>query len=129
MTKMDTEHRDWIFNYIEENYPDETENILLADGFEKAFMGVVEVKGQKPRACYDVTKCIDSLRADGMELCDAMEYFDFNVRDAYVGEYTPAFMFAFDPEWDSVEGGWTVPTEEAKMEEMRKYPHQDNHMD
>ena len=93
--------REWIKNYIEENYPEQINDILLADGFEKAFMGVVESFGAAPKACYDTEKCLDVLvKRDGMDLEEALEYMNFNVVGAYVGEYTPAFMFAFDEEWD-----------------------------
>ena len=39
-----------IESYIEENYPDD--EILLADGFEGAFMGIVESNGSHPKALY-----------------------------------------------------------------------------
>lgn len=93
--------REYINNYLEENYPDQ--EILLADGFEQAFMGVAESFGSAPKACYDSNKCIDILvERDGMTLEEAVEYFEFNVTGAYVGEFTPAFISLFDEEWDSV---------------------------
>jgi len=94
---------DGVHNYLQDNYPDFIDDILLADGFEEAFMGVSESYGLKPRACYDSTKCLDILcDRDGMELEEAMEYFNFNVVGAYVGEFTPAFIFLFDKEYDCV---------------------------
>jgi|TARA_Y100000310_G_C20462696_1_gene706128 hypothetical protein len=83
-----------IRHYIEINYFDEDrDGILLADGFEDAFMGIVESFGSKPKALYDSEKCIDVLmERDGMNYQDAMEFFSFNVEQAYVGEYTPAFF-------------------------------------
>ena len=93
--------REYINNYLEENYPDQ--EILLADGFEQAFMGVAESFGSAPKACYDSNKCIDILvERDGMTTEEAVEYFEFNVTGAYVGEFTPAFISLFDEEWDSV---------------------------
>ena len=53
--------KEGINNYIEDNYPDYLDDILLADGFEEAFMGVTETFGAEPRACYDSAKCIDIL--------------------------------------------------------------------
>lgn len=80
--------RKQISNYINENYPDL--EILLADGFENAFLGV----GQQFNtffAIYDKRKCIDILSEEmGME--EAEEYFDFNVVGAYVGKSTPVFV-------------------------------------
>ena len=80
-----------IQDYIQRHYPDD--QILLADGFECAFLGVVESFGIKPRALYDRDACVDILiERDGMEYDEALEYFSFNVEQAYVGEYTPAFI-------------------------------------
>ena len=83
--------REYINNYVEENYPEQ--EILLADGFEDAFMGIVESNGSQPKALYDEEKCVDILvKRDGMDYTEAIEYFQFNVAGAYVGEYTPAFV-------------------------------------
>lgn len=65
--------------------------ILLADGFEDALVGTVQVFS-KTVALYDREKCIKILMGrDGMERDEAEEYFEFNVTGSYVGEYTPAF--------------------------------------
>ena len=92
-----------ITNYLEEHYPHDLDKILLADGFEDAFMGVVESFGTVPKACYNYDACIDILMADGVESLgkiaqtgmtydEAVEYLEFNVTQAYVGEHTPAFI-------------------------------------
>ena len=98
-----------ITNYLEEHYPHDLDKILLADGFEEAFMGVVESFGTAPKACYNYDACIDILmgRPDrlgiqnsAMTYDEAVEYMDFNVTGAYVGEHTPAFVHttnAYDP--------------------------------
>ena len=79
------EVQDWIIEYNEE--------ALLADGFEEAFLGVSEVYGRPPLATYDRDKCIDILiQRDGMTYEEAEEYFDFNVRGAWVGENTPIYL-------------------------------------
>lgn len=80
--------RKQIVNYIEEKYPDM--EILLADGFENAFLGI----GQQFNtffAIYDRVKCIDIL-SEEMSAEEAEEYFDFNVTGAYVGKNTPVFV-------------------------------------
>jgi hypothetical protein len=82
-----------ISEYLETHYPDSMSKILLADGFEEAFLGVVESFGSEPRACYDVLRCYDILmNRDGMDYDEAAEYMDFNVLQVYVGEHTPAFI-------------------------------------
>jgi hypothetical protein len=71
---------------ILEYYPDET--FLKADGLDSAVIGV-EI-GEPMRLIYSVTKIIEHLvTEDEMELEDAMEHFEFNIRGSYVGEQTP----------------------------------------
>ena len=89
--KNDTENK--ITNYLEEHYPYDLDKILLADGFEDAFIGVVESFGTAPKACYDLAQCLDVLMVrDNMTYDEAVEYLEFNVTQAYVGENTPAFI-------------------------------------
>jgi hypothetical protein len=80
--------RKQILKYINEKYPDL--EILLADGFENAFLGI----GQQFNtyfAVYNKNKCIEIL-AEEMTEGEAEEYFDYNVVGAYVGENTPVFI-------------------------------------
>ena len=87
-----------INNYLEEHYPHDLDKILLADGFEEAFIGVVESFGTEPKACYDLGKCLDTLMCGKdiedtpMTYDEAVEYMTYNVTQAYVGEHTPAFI-------------------------------------
>lgn len=60
------------------------EELLFADGFDDAIIGIDE---QTLRIIYSVGKCIEILENEMAD--DAIEYFDFNVRGAYVGEKTP----------------------------------------
>lgn len=85
-----------ITDYIEEHYPHDIDKILLADGFEDAFIGVVESFGSAPKACYDLGICIDKLMED-MTYDEAVEYLNFNVTQAYAGEHTPAFIWLSTP--------------------------------
>ncbi len=67
------------------------EDILCADGFDEAIVGVVHV-GSNTIALYDMEKCIYILiERDGMTYEDAYEFFVYNVLGSYVGEKTPAF--------------------------------------
>lgn len=68
--------------------------MLLADGFEKAFIGITIPSPNKNEvAVYDYATCIDVLmKRDGMNEEDATDYFYFNVVGAYVGDYTPVFV-------------------------------------
>lgn len=83
--------REMISQFIEEYYPDEQNHILLADGFDEAFLGIGCSCGGKNVAVYDRAKCIRILERD-MSNSEAEEYFSFNTEGAYVGDYTPIFM-------------------------------------
>lgn len=72
-----------MINKITEQYADEI--FLKADGFDEAIIGVDETT---MRLIYSVSKCLEILMKD-MSGEDAVEYFDFNVSGAYVGEKTP----------------------------------------
>jgi phage tail sheath protein FI len=66
--------------------------VLLADGFDDALVGVAEVF-TKHLAVYDRAACLRILQQrDGMTEEEAEEYFGFNVTGAYVGDLTPAFL-------------------------------------
>ena len=68
------------------------EGALLADGFEEALIGFGH-QFHYPVAVYDKEKCLDILMFDGeMDYEEAVEYFDFNVAGAWVGESTPVFL-------------------------------------
>ena len=72
---------------ISEEYPD----LLKADGFDEAILGVVQRMGIQA-ICYDQDKVIDILMGDGMTYEEAVEYFEFNIAGAWVGESTPFFL-------------------------------------
>jgi hypothetical protein len=66
--------------------------ILLANGFEEAFVGIAE-QFDRRFAVYDYNKCIMILmQRDDMTLEEAEEWMGFNVVGAYIGEATPAFV-------------------------------------
>jgi hypothetical protein len=70
---------------IIEYYPNET--FLKADGFDEAVIGV-EIPSM--RLIYSVIKVIETLiTEEEMNLDDALEHFEFNIRGSYVGELTP----------------------------------------
>ena len=69
--------------------------VLLADGFEEAFLGVWCDNGRL-KAVYDESKCISILENSGMDYTEAVEYFDFNVAGAG-GEKMPIFVNTYKP--------------------------------
>lgn len=72
-----------MIDAILEKYDEET--FLKADVFDKAIIGVDETS---MRLIYSVKICIEILMSEMSEE-DALEYFNFNVNSAYVGEKTP----------------------------------------
>ena len=75
-----------MIDSIIERYPDES--FLKADGFDEALIGV---DLNSMRLVYSYSKCIQILCRE-MNEWDAIEYFDFNVSGAYVGEKTPIWV-------------------------------------
>jgi hypothetical protein len=75
---------------IAENFGEEFENILFADGFEEAFIGIGQQFNTR-FAVYDRAKCIEIMCRE-MDEETAEEYFQYNVEGSWVGENTPVFL-------------------------------------
>jgi hypothetical protein len=67
-----------------ENYYEE--ELLKADGFDSAVIGMDTTS---MRLIYSVKKCIDILVKDGIPIEDAIDYFYYNVCEAFVGNRAP----------------------------------------
>jgi hypothetical protein len=87
---MDVTKAKELVQGIAENYGEEFEELLFADGFEDAFIGVGQQFNTK-FAVYDRAKCIEILCRD-MDEEQAEEFFQFNVEQAWFGENTPVFL-------------------------------------
>lgn len=90
--------RDEIVEFLTEQVGDD-ETLLLADGFEGAFIGISS-RGFNgpPCAVYDRNKCIGILMLrDGMTFEEAEEFFDFNVGGAWLGYQTPIYLTPIKP--------------------------------
>jgi hypothetical protein len=69
-----------------------TDQTMFADGFEKAVIGF-HWDGDVPRVIYDKKIMLDILIEDeDMTIEDAIEYLEYNVFSAYVGEGTPIYI-------------------------------------
>ena len=74
--------------FIYEGYPD----VLIADGFDKAIMGIVERSGMNPVVLYNKNKCIDiMIKRDKMTEEEAIEFYCYNIVGSHMGDYTPCF--------------------------------------
>ena len=71
---------------ISEEYPD----LMILDGFDEAIVGVVERIGLLA-VCYDRSKILKVLMRD-MNEEEAVEYFEFNILGAYMGESSPVYL-------------------------------------
>ena len=64
---------------------------LYADGFEDAIVGIDYI-AHPARIVYDKNKMVEILvEKEDMELNDAIEFLEYNVWGAYVGEGTPIY--------------------------------------
>jgi len=59
--------------------------------FDEAIIGVAERIGRESVVAYDTDKIIEILSRD-MPEDDALEYFEYNILGAYVGDRTPIYV-------------------------------------
>jgi hypothetical protein len=66
--------------------------VMDPEYLDDAIVGIVE-RINFTAVCYDSAKIVELLmKHDGMEEDEAIEYMQFNMMGAYVGEYTPVFL-------------------------------------
>jgi hypothetical protein len=80
---------------------------LLCDGFDDAIIGMAERINLGPVVAYSVEKIIEILMKDmevseedledgetieSKKYSDAYEYFEYNIKGAWMGEFTPVFI-------------------------------------
>ena len=66
------------------------EECLTADGFDDALVGCTY--GANVVAVYDIQRMIEVLVNEGMDHDDAVEFLEYNVVSAYLGEKTPLYV-------------------------------------
>jgi hypothetical protein len=81
---------------LQEWVADFNEEALFANGFEEAIVGVAERCGQPALVVYDADKVLEILARD-MTKSEAVEFFNFNVIGAWMGENTPLFLSKYEP--------------------------------
>ena len=70
------------------------EEALRADGFNDCIIGT---DYKKLRVVYSIERMLQvMITRDGMSMEEAIEYFDFNIGGAYVGEMTPMYVWTED---------------------------------
>lgn len=80
---------------------------LLCDGFDEAIIGMAERINLGPVVAYDVEKILSILSLDmevdesdlqegetieNLKYSMALEYFEYNILGAWMGEFTPVFI-------------------------------------
>jgi len=77
------------------------EDMLFSDGLDDALIGICHQFGRPAVAAYDYEKLIDILmERDGMSYEEAVEFFEFNISGAWVGENTPVYIERISDEFD-----------------------------
>lgn len=73
---------------LTDRYPDT--DILLLDDFDQAIIGLDE---KTLRVIYSKKKILEILQEEqGMNETEALEYYEFNILGAHLGEKTPIFL-------------------------------------
>ena len=75
---------------LKETIAEHNPEAMFADGHDHAIMGYTT----DGRVVYSANQIIVGLMdRDGMTNEEAVEFFNFNIECAYVGEYTPIYMY------------------------------------
>ena len=78
---------------VRELLSEENPDALFADGLDDALVGVARRCGQPTLAVYDYEKCVEVFMSrEGMSYEDAIEWMEFNVVGAWLGEGTPIWL-------------------------------------
>ena len=75
---------------LKETIAEHNPEAMFADGYDNAIMGY----SSDLRVIYSADQIVETLvERDGMTPDEAIEFFNFNIECAYVGEYTPIYMY------------------------------------
>ena len=67
------------------------EHTLYADGFDDAILGFSHEWTDTPKVVYSKLKMVEVCEEQGMSVEEALEYLEYNVWGAYVGDGTPIY--------------------------------------
>lgn len=86
-----------ISNVIREHLDSMGQDILLMDDLDDAIIGVSQRINEPILAVYSWEKIIEVLmERDGMDFDEAVEFSEFNILGAWVGENTPIIVMPLD---------------------------------
>lgn len=84
-------------NPIREHLANTHDDLLLLDGLDDAIIGTSQRINEPVLAVYSWEKIINILvERDDMDFEDAVEFVDFNILGAWVGENTPIVVMPLD---------------------------------
>ena len=84
------EDREKHLSQLKETIANHNPEAMFAEGFDRSLAGF----DSKGRAVYFADGIIGTLMdRDGMTEEEALEFFDFNIEGAYVGVFTPIYMW------------------------------------
>lgn len=71
------------------------DELLKANGFDAAILGIDYFDLENPRLIYSIKRCMEILREEGDWESDdeILEYINFNMTSAYVGKKTPIWCW------------------------------------
>ena len=80
-----------ILEYIRDNLPDS----LLANGYDSAIIGIAN-GFDSGRVVYSITKMLEICMRDlSVDVEEAMEWLEYNTFGAFVGDYTPIYIYDY----------------------------------
>jgi hypothetical protein len=84
-------------NPIREHLEQEYADLLLMDGLDDAIIGVSQRINEPMLSVYSWEKIVEILtKRDDMDFEDAVEFIEFNILGAWVGEKTPIIVMPLD---------------------------------
>lgn len=79
---------------IRELFPE----VMVMDGYDDCILGVIERIGMDPIVCYDKQMVLMQLQCEGSSYEEAVEWYEYNMVGAWVGDATPCFLNTLDSE-------------------------------
>jgi len=93
LKKLKKQSKPSIRDIIAEEYSGEPLLFMTEKVYDAAIIGVMNGAGKFPAIAYDYNKVIEINVKMGMTYEEAIEYFDHNQIGAYMGDYTPVFIY------------------------------------
>tara|TARA_R110002020_G_scaffold60141_1_gene163289 strand:- start:9787 stop:10023 length:237 start_codon:yes stop_codon:yes gene_type:complete len=76
---------------MNKTFEDPDQYVIKFEEFAVAFIGIAEVNGQAPAACYSKSKILEILQ-NNMSLQESLNYFEFEILGCSFGDNNPVFL-------------------------------------